>query len=437
MRKKIERNIENTELFTRQLLTWIKQYNQFILLNSNVNKTEKNLYHSYDVIAACQSVETMKAPPNNCFNALKEFSLKFSDWKFGYMAYDLKNEIEKLDSNNFDGLHFPLIHFFVPKYVFCIKDKLLIIEYLPQFSNEDEIETVYSEICQTDCHEKTVRTSYTINQRVKKKEYTDTVKKIKQHIIKGDIYEMNYCMEFFAENVKIIPEELYLKLNQISPSPFSCFLKIENQYLISSSPERFLAKQNDKIISQPIKGTIRRGIDPLEDERLKKILEQNEKERAENIMIVDLVRNDLSKTAQIGSVQVEELCRIYSFQQVHQMISTITSHYNANKFDIVDVIRNAFPMGSMTGAPKIKAMELIEKYEKTKRGLYSGAVGYITPTHDFDFNVVIRSFQYNSTINYLSYMVGSAITFQSIPDDEYEECLLKAKSIKLLLEDYK
>jgi para-aminobenzoate synthetase component 1 len=149
---------------------------------------------------------------------------------------------------------------------------------------------------------------------------------------------------------------------------------------------------------------------------------------AENLMIVDLVRNDLAKSSKPGSVKVEELFGIYSFKQLHQMISTVSSIKREN-VDPVEVIKNAFPMGSMTGAPKIRAMELIEKYETTKRGVYSGASGYFTPEMDFDFNVLIRSIFYNDTANKLSFQVGSAITYDADPEYEYKECLLKAKAI--------
>ncbi|MCF6241035.1 MAG: chorismate-binding protein, partial [Bacteroidales bacterium] len=181
-----------------------------------------------------------------------------------------------------------------------------------------------------------------------------------------------------------------------------------------------------------IKGTAARSKKPKEDQLLKKSLENNEKEQAENVMIVDLVRNDLSKVAQIGSVHVEELCKVYSFKQVHQLISTVSAVPD-EKYKFTDIIKSTFPMGSMTGAPKISAMKIIEQYEKTKRGLYSGAIGYITPEQDFDFNVVIRSILYNSNNKYLSYMVGSAITHKSDAEKEYEECLLKAKAIELVL----
>jgi len=197
---------------------------------------------------------------------------------------------------------------------------------------------------------------------------------------------------------------------------------------LSASPERFLKKINNKLISQPIKGTIKRGGSKIEDENLKFALKNDNKELAENIMIVDLVRNDLTRTVLNASVKVEELCEIYSFKQVHQMISTISAEID-NNLALSDIFKNTFPMGSMTGAPKIRAMEIIEKYEKTKRGLYSGAVGYINPKGDFDFNVVIRSIFYNSENNYLSFTVGGAITANSVPENEYNECLLKAKAI--------
>ena len=254
-----------------------------------------------------------------------------------------------------------------------------------------------------------------------------------EHIHIGDMYEANFCMEFYAENAAINPLEKFLKLNEISKAPFSVFFKNHKHYLLSASPERYLKKVGETIISQPIKGTSKRSSDPVEDEKSKQFLESDSKERAENIMITDLVRNDLSHTAQKGSVEVVELCKIYSFLQVHQMISTITSKLDA-QYAPVDVLKTTFPMGSMTGAPKISVMKIIENLEETKRGLYSGAVGYFTPEGDFDFNVVIRSILYNQENQYVSFSVGSAITAQSVPEKEYEECLLKAKAMHEVLE---
>jgi para-aminobenzoate synthetase component 1 len=206
-----------------------------------------------------------------------------------------------------------------------------------------------------------------------------------------------------------------------------------DKYIMSASPERYLKKENETIISQPIKGTAKRSDNPKEDDKLKEDLLKDEKERSENIMIVDLVRNDLSKTAIKGTVRVEELCKIYSFDQVHQMISTVTSKVEETT-NPIDIIKSTFPMGSMTGAPKISAMKIIEALEKTKRGVYSGAIGYFTPDNNFDFNVVIRSILYNATRQYVSYSVGGAITAKSNPLKEYEECLVKAKAMRTVLE---
>jgi len=221
---------------------------------------------------------------------------------------------------------------------------------------------------------------------------------------------------------------LFLRLNELAKAPFSSFYKKNNQYLLCASPERFLKKQGQQLISQPIKGTIKRGNTPVEDSGLQTALQHSTKDRAENVMIVDLVRNDLTRSSQTGTIRVEELFGVYPFEQVNHMISTITSTLREN-VHAVDVIRHTFPMGSMTGAPKVMSMQLIEQYEQTRRGLYSGTVGYFTPEGDFDFNVVIRSMLYNASSRYLSFQVGGAIVYDSVPEREYEECLLKAKAM--------
>ncbi len=277
-----------------------------------------------------------------------------------------------------------------------------------------------------------------ISCRFTEEEYLQTVEIIKNHIIEGDVYELNLCIEFFIEKLELNPLEAYQELCKISKMPFSSFLKItvndSEKYALCASPERFLKKTGNKLISQPIKGTVKRGLTQEEDEELKNYLRTSEKERAENMMIVDLVRNDLARSAEIGSTHASEMFGIYSFQQVHQMISTVEATLHKDK-NWSEAIKNAFPMGSMTGAPKIKATQLIEKYEKTKRGLYSGSVGYITPNGDFDFNVVIRTLFYDSFSKYASFQVGGAITYDSEPKSEWEECLLKAKAIRSLFEE--
>jgi para-aminobenzoate synthetase component 1 len=300
---------------------------------------------------------------------------------------------------------------------------------------DDEIDTDFKAICNIALTPQSTHISegkIEIKSRISKKDYLQKVDKIQEHIHKGDIYEANFCQEFYAENTRISPLHIYEDLNTISEAPFATFLKIDHQFLLCASPERYLKKEGPKIISQPIKGTAKRFEDHLEDQKTATALSIDTKERSENIMIVDLVRNDLSKSAKKGSVQVEELCKVSSFKQVHQMISTVVSEIKED-VHLIDVIKDTFPMGSMTGAPKISAMKIIEDLEESKRGLYSGTVGYFTPSGDFDFNVVIRSILYDKEKKYLSFSVGSAITAKSSPEKEYEECLLKAKAMQFVL----
>ena len=422
MRTTVVKDISAIPNFTNQLLYWANQFREVVLLDSNAYHQK---YSTYDAVLAVDALTSLQTDYNNAFQDLQQYQSQTKDWLFGYLSYDLKNDIEELHSNNFDGLIFPDLFFFQPKKLFLIKGNQVEIQYLRMC--DDEIESDFEEITSI-----TPITHYplpiTINQRISKENYLLKVSKMLEHIQRGDIYEANFCMEFYAENAKINPLEMYHKLNTISEAPFAVYFKNAAHYLLSASPERYLRKEGTRLISQPIKGTSKRSADPIADAQFKVDLAQNEKERSENIMIVDLVRNDLSHTATKGSVVVEELCEIYTFKQVHQMISTIVSEVE-NTTSPVEIIRTTFPMGSMTGAPKISALQIIETLEETKRGLYSGAVGYFTPEGDFDFNVVIRSILYNAKNEYLSFSVGSAITAQAIAEQEYEECLLKAKAM--------
>jgi len=387
-------------------------------------------YSSYDCILAVDAFTSIKTDYHNAFEDLKQYQQTIKDWLFGYLSYDLKNDIEVLNSNNFDGLEFPDLFFFQPKKIYLLKGNELEILYLNMCY--DELEYDFEEIVTSQELKNNSQETPLIQQRISKENYLEKASKILEHIHRGDIYEANFCMEFVAENIVINPLEKFQKLNEISKPPFSVFFKNNKQFLLSASPERYLKKVGDQLISQPIKGTAKRFLDPIEDDKSKNDLAEDPKERAENIMITDLVRNDLSRTAQKGSVKVEELCGIYSFEQVHQMISTITSKLDM-QYAAIEVVKTTFPMGSMTGAPKVSVMNIIEELEETKRGLYSGAVGYFTPNSDFDFNVVIRSILYNQENEYVSFSVGSAITSRSIPENEYEECLLKAKAMREVL----
>lgn len=426
LRTIIQKTIADVSEFKNQLLNWSNQFREVVVLDSNSNYNIQH-YSSYDFVVAVDAFTSIKTDYYNSFQDLQQYQSQTKDWLFGYLSYDLKNDVEALKSDNFDGLNFPDLFFFQPKKLFLIKKNQLEIQYLRMC--DDEINYDYNEIINITnlCDFSTLRETK-IEQRISKEKYISKVEKMLEHIHRGDIYEANFCMEFYAENATIDPIEIYQKLNAISEPPFAVYFKNSHQYLLCASPERYLKKEEIKVISQPIKGTAKRSFDMESDEILKAELSQNPKERSENIMIVDLVRNDLSKTATKGSVLVEELCQIYTFKQVHQMISTVVSEVE-NSISPVEIIQTTFPMGSMTGAPKISAMTIIEDLEETKRGLYSGAVGYFTPNNDFDFNVVIRSILYNSENQYLSFSVGSAITSRSIPENEYDECLLKAKAM--------
>lgn len=430
MRTAINLQIKNPTAFKKQLLNWSKQFREVVFLDSN-NYEQK--YTSFDTILAVDAFTSIKTDEINAFEDLKQYQQTTKDWLFGYLSYDLKNDTEELKSKNFDGLNFPELFFFQPKKLFLLKGEQLEIKYLNMC--DDEVEEDLEEIYQiADFSSQNSDSSLQIQQRISQEKYLEKVSNMLEHILRGDIYEANFCMEFYAENAKINPVEIYQKLNAISEPPFAVFFKNHKQFLLSASPERYLRKENDKMISQPIKGTAKRHEDAAEDEKIKQELISNEKERSENIMIVDLVRNDLSRTASKGSVEVEELCGAYSFKQVHHLISTVISKVEADKSP-VEIIKTTFPMGSMTGAPKISAMQIIEDLEETKRGLYSGAIGYFTPENDFDFNVVIRSILYSEENNYVSFSVGSAITSLSIPEKEYEECLLKAKAMREVLKN--
>ena len=422
MRTIISKTIENPEAFKSQLLLWSQQYREVVFLDSNDYPSK---YSSFDCVLAVDAFTSLQTDYHNAFEDLKQYQQQTKDWLFGYLSYDLKNDTEKLHSNNFDGLHFPDLFFFQPKKLFFLNGNELKMHYL--YLCDDELESDFHDIINYKLQIKNHK-PLDIKQRIYKESYLSKVRSMLEHINRGDIYEANFCMEFYAENATIDPSNIYQKLNSISKPPFATFFKNNQYYLLCASPERYLRKEGNKIISQPIKGTAKRFVDTILDENSKKELEQNPKERSENIMIVDLVRNDLSHTATKGSVEVEELCSVYTFKQVHQMISTVISNVESTTSP-VEILQTTFPMGSMTGAPKISAMKIIEELEETKRGLYSGAVGYFTPTNDFDFNVVIRSILYNAQNKYLSFSVGSAITSLSETELEYKECLLKAKAM--------
>ncbi|GAB1463599.1 anthranilate synthase component I family protein [Pedobacter sp.] len=413
--------LQQIDTFKQKALQYASTFEACCFLDSHHYEDK---YGKYDCLIAFGSEKELTASVGNAFSSLKTFTKENKEWMFGLLTYDLKNEIEDLQHTKEDLLQFPDLYFFVPKNLISIKgNNIQVIK-----GKTDIID----EILNLPVPSKVPNKVLDIKSKLVKAEYLCSIDKIRQHIKRGDIYEMNFCQEFFAENAIIDPLTTYYHLTKISPTPFSGFFKIRNKYILSATPERFLSKSGNILTSQPIKGTAKRSDNQAEDLSIKTDLKNNKKEQAENVMIVDLVRNDLTKSATKGSVKVDELFGIYTFPQVHQMISSISCELSS-EVHFVDAIKNTFPMGSMTGAPKLRAMQLIDQYERSKRGAYSGSFGYISPDGDFDFNVIIRSILYNSTTKYLSFQVGGAITYQSDAEKEYEECLLKASAIMSVL----
>ncbi len=416
------KTVDDPHIFKEKALQWASSFDVFCYLDSN---GFADLYSKFDCLIAVGVKDQLVANAGTAFTDLEKFRNGNQGWLTGFFGYDLKNETERLRSANFDGLNFPDLYFFAPEYLILIEgNKIEIIA--------DDLSGVMRAIESQVDQPANAQIPLTIKSRFNRNEYLDAVSKIKEHIARGDIYVTNFCQEFYAENAVIDPLQVFTTLNRVSPAPFAAFLKWNDHNVMSASPERFLAKRGDKLISQPIKGTAKRGKDEAEDEAIKQELRSQIKEQQENVMIVDLVRNDLTRSAKPGTVKTEELFGIYSFKQVHQMISTVVSELDANVSPVA-AIKDAFPMGSMTGAPKISAMQLMEQYERTKRGVYSGAIGYFSPDGDFDFNVVIRTLLYNKRSKYLSFQAGSAITFHANAEKEYEECLLKVQAIREVL----
>lgn len=401
------------------MLRWADRFNIFSFLDNQDYSIQP---HQVDCLLAAGAINWVVGPK---LSELDLFLNKYPGWTFGHISYSLKNQIHNFSSGKEDRIGFPEFFFFTPQVVLQLRKTELTIQ-------ADDPDQVYKSLQ----NENIIRSKLSIplvQGRLTRAQYIEKILQLQQHIHRGDCYEINFCQEFFAENCTIDPVETFERLINISPNPFSAFYRIHDKYLLCASPERFLTRQGNYIYSQPMKGTIKRNREnPAEDNRLKEELMQSTKDRSENVMVVDMVRNDLTRICNPGSVTVEELFGVYSYPNVHQMISTVKGELKED-INFSDIISATFPMGSMTGAPKHRVMELIEKYETSARGIFSGSVGYINPEKDFDFNVVIRSLMYNSTNRYLSYQVGSGITIYSDPEKEWEECLLKGEAIKKVL----
>jgi para-aminobenzoate synthetase component 1 len=438
----------------RQMLTWATSHHSdagvgiFCFLDNHGYPA--GISPGFECLLAAGATDSVEAHTGQAFSRLKEWALDRGEWLFGHFAYDLAAETEPQSAEppqKPDPVGFPDLFFFIPE---------VLIELGPLGirigSFGDDQEAVLRQILATPIpasgspdpasdqpgmgpNPSDTRSIPPFVPRFSPAEYRERVAALQRHILRGDCYEVNFCQEFFSQPADLDPLTGWWSLSEASPNPFSCFYRLNGHYLLCASPERYLKKTGSQVFTQPIKGTSARYPDrPAADSASARDLYHSAKDRSENVMVVDLVRNDLSKICLPGSVRVEELYGIYPFPQVFQMISTVTGTLLPD-LHWTDAIRETFPMGSMTGAPKHRVVALIDKYERSRRGIFSGAVGYVTPEGNFDFNVVIRSLLYNRADRYLSYQVGSGITFYSDPQAEYEECLIKATGILKALGD--
>tara|TARA_B100001115_G_scaffold183373_1_gene182025 strand:+ start:2434 stop:3687 length:1254 start_codon:yes stop_codon:yes gene_type:complete len=386
-----------------------------ILLDSHQHK---DLYGTWDKVLAWGA----RAIYQGDFEGLKSFRQRHKDWLFGHLAYDLKNQLEDLTTCHPLKIAWADLQFFVPQTILLYKEgRCEVLSW--QYANAEALEA--------DLSLEAVQESFpklNFVGQTSREVYLQDIQSLKRELQYGNIYEINYCTLFEARG-PMRPLQRFRELNEKHQAPFSAYYRDKQRHLLCFSPERYLRMKGDELISQPIKGTAARAQDPVRDQEQKAHLLSSEKERAENVMIVDLVRNDLSRTARTNSVSVPELFGLYSFNAVHQMISTVRSELDSDRYTLEDALHYSFPMGSMTGAPKVSAMQLIDRHEHFRRGLYSGALGYIDPEGNFDFNVVIRSIAYDAEQEYAQVAVGSAITIHCDAEAEYAECLLKAEKL--------
>lgn len=416
--------LQQPDAIKAKVLNWLQQFNTFCFLDSNLYELREK---THEVLIGAGVKRKFESSETNALKGLQQFINQRDSWLFGHLSYDLQTSGHFKPAKRKDKLGFADTLFFEPEIVLQLSNnEITIVAPEPDrvLSQIENATALYNEISEKDI---------SIQSKIGRDEYISIIRQLQKHIHRGDCYEINFCQEFFAADASVNPFELFDDLNAVSPNPFSALYRLEDKWLICASPERFLRKEGNKIISQPIKGTLSRTTKNEKDllfEQQK--LYNSPKEKAENVMIVDLVRNDLSRVCKQGTVKADELFGIYSFPQVHQMISTVSGELT-DEANFASIINATFPMGSMTGAPKIRVMQLIDQYEKSHRGIFSGTVGYMNPSGDFDFNVVIRSLMYNHSTKYLSFQAGSGITIYSDAEKEWEECLVKAKAIKEIL----
>ena len=406
--------------FKQKVLNWLRSVNTFCFLD---NQHYDMPSHGAELLVGAGVREWVEGTNLQTADPLFENA----EWLFGHLSYELTYYLHHLPSAKKEKIGFPPFYFFLPEVVLQLKGSVLTVYAPDPVRIREEIEQA------GNCLAASPASLFAAQPVLSKEAYVEKIKALQAHILRGDCYEINFCQEFFATDTVLEPFAAFARLMQVSPNPFSALYRLNEKFLLCASPERFLTKKGTRILSQPIKGTIQRDLsDAAHDADLKTSLRLSPKEQAENVMVVDLVRNDLVRICQPATVQVDELFGAYSFPQVHQLISTVSGELKDHLL-FSQIMEACFPMGSMTGAPKRRVMELIEEHEPSARGIFSGSVGYKTPDGDFDFNVVIRSIMYNREKGMLSYQVGSGITFYSDAEKEWEECMLKAEAIRKVL----
>ncbi|MEX1010620.1 MAG: aminodeoxychorismate synthase component I [Balneolaceae bacterium] len=354
------------------------------------------------------------------WDALFRIRREYPGWYVGWLGYDLKNSIEDLKSANEDPVGAPDLWFVQPRLLLRYGHQSgLLTAIYGDLPSEEWLLAEPNRSCESECQVGPLEAD------LDRETYRDHILRIQEGIREGEYYEVNLS-HILRARFNGEPWALYRKMREAGPVPFAAWIDTGELAICCASPERFLKKSGRLVFSQPIKGTAPRSSDPVRDRKLKEELENSEKERAENLMIVDLVRHDLSRTAIPGSVRVSKLFDIQSYATVHQLVSTVEAEVSEGR-SAEEVLKCCFPPGSMTGAPKIRVMKEIEEVETYRRGVYSGAIGYLTPEDDFDFNVVIRTAIISG--EELSYPVGGAITSDSDPDAEWEETWVKARAL--------
>lgn len=352
----------------------------------------------------------------------------------GYFSYELAHLMEKLPNTVKKDVD-------IPEMVMGFYDGIIIIDhrddkkYIGAIGFKENIEEIIKKIeknieqyefqLKMKKNKETVVKNRDINSNMTEDYYLASIKKLKDYIYSGDIYQVNFTQRFECD-FEGDSNELYKNLKTINPAPFAAYLDFGEGKIISSSPERFIKLTDGTIETRPMKGTRPRGKSKAEDEKLKAELINSEKDRAELLMIVDLMRNDISRVAKTGSVKVTELFHLEEYATVLQMVATIEGELK-DELSAVDIIKSTFPGGSITGAPKIRAMEIIDELETTARNIYTGSIGYLGFDGDMDLNIAIRTIVLKDEKAY--FQVGGGIVWDSDPHEEYEESLVKGRAL--------